>query len=88
MASIPDFCKMKCEVKYSYRYVAKPTIKRLCITGDGLVEYAIGNKKYTYRVSNYLHDRIIKLNSRSSGKAFNLVKRKGQLISKEIIGDA
>ena len=68
--------------------MTNPNIKLLCITGDGLVEYAIGDKKYTYRVSNYLHDRIIKLNSRSSGKAFNLVKRKGQLISKEIIGDA
>ena len=77
MASISDFHKM-----------SSPNIKLLCITGDGLVEYAIGNKRYIYRVSNYLHDRIINLNRRSSGKAFNLVKRKGQLISKEIIGDA
>ena len=63
----------------------KPNIKLLSITGDGLIEYAIGNKRYVYRVSNYLHDEIINLNRRSSGKAFNLVKRNGQLISKETV---
>ena len=68
--------------------MSSPNIKLLCITGDGLIAYAIVNKRYTYIVSNYLHDRINNINRKSSGKAFNLVKRKGQLISKEIIGDA
>ncbi len=63
----------------------KADIHLISIMDNGIVEYSIKGIRYTYTIPIPLKDIVIKLNSRSPGRAFNQVKKYGRLVSKHTI---
>lgn len=61
----------------------KADIHLISAMDNGIIEYSIKGTRYTYTIPIPLKDIVIKMNSRSPGRAFNKVKKYGRLINKE-----
>jgi len=53
------------------------------MSSDGIISCLVNNMKYTYSIDTAHYPEILKLRVFKKGKALNLIKQKGTLLTKE-----